>query len=46
MTEDYKIYPLKVFRVVARLGSVTRAAQELCIRKPAGELHRREMEKR
>jgi DNA-binding transcriptional LysR family regulator len=31
MNEDYNLYPLHVFRLVARHGSVTRAAQALCI---------------
>src|SRR5215467_9366433 len=39
MTEEYNLYPLHVFRVVARLGSVTRAAEELCISQPAVSSH-------
>jgi DNA-binding transcriptional LysR family regulator len=46
MTEDYNLYPLHVFRIVARLGSVTRAAQELCISQPAVSSHLKTLEAR
>lgn len=46
MTDDYNLYPLHVFCVVARLGSVTRAAQELCISQPAVSSHIRALETR
>src|SRR5579871_1046976 len=46
MTEDYNLYPLHVFRIVARLGSVTRAAQELCISQPAVSSHLKTLESR
>jgi len=39
MREEYNLYPLHVFRTVARLCSVTRAAQELCISQPAVSAH-------
>ena len=35
MTEDFNLYPLHVFRLVARSGSASRAAQELHISQPA-----------
>jgi len=43
MREDYNLYPLHVFRTVARFGSVTRAAQELCISQPAVSAHLKTM---
>src|SRR5579871_5295268 len=46
MTEDYNLYPLHVFRIVARLGSVTRAAQELYISQPAVSSHLKALEAR
>jgi DNA-binding transcriptional LysR family regulator len=46
MTEEYNLYPLHVFCVVARFGSVTRAAQELCISQPAVSFHIRSLETR
>lgn len=46
MTEDYNLYPLHVFRIVARLGSATRAAQELCISQPAVSAHLKTLENR
>lgn len=46
MTGDYNLYPLHVFRIVARLGSVTRAAQELCISQPAISSHLKVLEGR
>lgn len=39
MQEEYNLYPLHVFRIVARLGSVTLAARELCISQPAVSSH-------
>src|ERR1051325_5649638 len=44
MTEEYNLYPLHVFRTVARLGSVTRAAQELYISQPAVSAHLKTLE--
>ena len=41
---DYNLYPWQVFRVVARLGSVTRAAEELSISQPAVSAHIRAVE--
>jgi DNA-binding transcriptional LysR family regulator len=46
MTEEYNLYPLHVFRAVARLGSVTRAAQELYISQPAVSSHLKTLEVR
>jgi DNA-binding transcriptional LysR family regulator len=46
MTEDYNLYPLHVFRVVARRGSVTRAAEELCISQPAVSSHLKTLQSR
>lgn len=46
MTEDYNLYPLQVFRLVAHHGSVTRAAQELFISQPAVSAHLRSLEQR
>lgn len=39
MISDYNLYPLHVFRMVARQGSVTRAAAELFISQPAVSAH-------
>lgn len=44
MTEDYNLYPLHVFRLVAQLGSVTRAAQDLFISQPAVSAHLKAIE--
>jgi DNA-binding transcriptional LysR family regulator len=44
--EDFNLYPMHVFRVVARHGSVTRAAQELCISQPAVSSHLKNLEGR
>jgi DNA-binding transcriptional LysR family regulator len=46
MTEEYNLYPLHVFRVVARLGSVTRAAEALCISQPAVSSHLKTLQAR
>jgi len=46
MTEDYNLYPMYVFRLVAEMGSVTRAAQYLSISQPAVSAHIRTMERR
>lgn len=39
MISDYNLYPLHVFRMVARHGTVTRAAAELFISQPAVSAH-------
>ncbi|MFN7622824.1 MAG: LysR substrate-binding domain-containing protein [Acidobacteriota bacterium] len=39
MISDYNLYPLHVFRMVARYGTVTRAAAELFISQPAVSAH-------
>lgn len=44
MTEDYNLYPLHVFRLVAQFGSVTRAAQQLFISQPAVSAHLKQVE--
>lgn len=44
MISDYNLYPLHVFRIVARHGSVTRAAAELFISQPAVSAHLRALE--
>jgi len=46
MTEDFNLYPLHVFRLVARSGSVTRTARELFISQPAVSAHLRSLEQR
>ncbi|MBX3279077.1 MAG: LysR family transcriptional regulator [Acidobacteria bacterium] len=46
MSEDFNLYPLHVFRLIARSGSVTRAAQELHISQPAVSSHLRSLEQR
>lgn len=44
MNNPYNLYPLHVFRVVALFGSVTQAAQELCISQPAVSFHIKSLE--
>jgi molybdate transport repressor ModE-like protein len=44
MLDNYNLYPLHVFRLVARGGSVTRAAQELFISQPAVSAHLKALE--
>lgn len=44
MISDYNLYPLHVFRMVARHGTVTRAATELFISQPAVSAHLRALE--
>jgi len=44
MLNGYNLYPLHVFRLVARSGSVTRAAQELFISQPAVSAHLKTLE--
>ena len=46
MNETYNLYPLYVFRVVVRLGSVTRAAEELFVTQPAVSAHLKMLEER
>src|SRR5262245_61970476 len=46
MAEDFNLYPLHVFRAIARSGSVTQAAQELFISQPAVSSHLRALEQR
>lgn len=46
MNESYSLYPFHVFRVVARKGSVTRAANELFISQPAVSAHLKAVEQR
>ena len=46
MNESYSLYPFHVFRVVARMGSVTRAANELFISQPAVSAHLKAVEQR
>jgi DNA-binding transcriptional LysR family regulator len=46
MNETFNLYPLHVFRLVARYGSVTRAAQELYISQPAVSTHVKALEAR
>jgi molybdate transport repressor ModE-like protein len=45
MLDAYNLYPLHIFRLVARGGSVTRAAQELFISQPAVSAHLKALEK-
>ncbi len=44
MLNAYNLYPLHIFRLVARGGSVTRAAQELFISQPAVSAHLKALE--
>jgi DNA-binding transcriptional LysR family regulator len=44
MLNEFNLYPLHVFVLVARLGSVTRAARELFISQPAVSSHLRSLE--
>jgi molybdate transport repressor ModE-like protein len=44
MLDGYNLYPLHVFRLVARSGSATRAAQELSISQPAVSAHLKALE--
>ncbi|HZO86694.1 MAG TPA: LysR family transcriptional regulator [Chthonomonadaceae bacterium] len=46
MNERFNLYPLHVFLLVTRYGSVTRAAQELCISQPAVSAHIKALEAR
>lgn len=46
MSDEFNLYPLHVFRLVAKLGSVTRAAQELFISQPAVSAQLRSLERR
>jgi DNA-binding transcriptional LysR family regulator len=46
MSDEFNLYPLHIFRLVAKLGSVTRAAQELFISQPAVSAHLRSLEQR
>ena len=44
MLDNFNLYPLHVFRLVARNGSVTRAAHELFISQPAVSAHLKALE--
>lgn len=44
MLDNFNLYPLHVFRLVARGGSVTRAGQELFISQPAVSAHLKALE--
>lgn len=44
MLDNFNLYPLHVFRLVARSGSVTGAAQELFISQPAVSAHLKALE--
>ncbi|HEX9000952.1 MAG TPA: LysR family transcriptional regulator [Blastocatellia bacterium] len=44
MLDNFNLYPLHVFRLVARSGSVTRAAQDLFISQPAVSAHLKALE--
>jgi molybdate transport repressor ModE-like protein len=44
MLDSYNLYPLHIFRLIARGGSVTRAAHELFISQPAVSAHLKALE--
>jgi molybdate transport repressor ModE-like protein len=44
MLDNYNLYPLHIFRLVARAGSVTRASQELFVSQPAVSAHLKALE--
>ena len=44
MLDAYNLYPLHIFRLIARGGSVTRASQELSISQPAVSAHLKALE--
>jgi molybdate transport repressor ModE-like protein len=44
MLDNFNLYPLHVFRLVARSGSVTRTAQDLFISQPAVSAHLKALE--
>jgi LysR family transcriptional regulator, transcriptional activator of the cysJI operon len=46
MAEDFNLYPLYVFRLVARSGGASNAARELHISQPAVSAHLRSLEQR
>jgi len=46
MLDDYNLYPLHIFRLVARSGAVTRAAEELHVSQPAISAHLKSLEQR
>lgn len=46
MLDDYNLYPLHIFRLVARSGAVTRAAEQLRVSQPAISAHLKSLEQR
>lgn len=46
MAEEFNLYPLHVFRLLARSGNVTRTAQELFVSQPAVSAHLKLLEQR
>lgn len=46
MAEEYNLYPIRVFQIVAKAGSVTQAAEELGISQPAVSAQLRSLENR
>ena len=46
MSDEFNLYPLHIFRLVAKLGSVTRVAQQLFISQPAVSAQLRSLEQR